>query len=338
MSHSYTNFPFPYQVQPQIPQMPQMTPMFAPALNQAMYAQSLPNILSMIQLKNTLQTQLLQLQLANLANKNMVASAGLLKHKISSPLDTPSPISTVETKPTTAAIPIQASALPEDPEICLEAQVKYMVQFFVNNFGRVSDKEIQAERQKFAHDERLLKVFDTMITKYSATTKTREEMVKWIIRRALKTCKQSIKASNKMNPKKTSARDASINEKLEDDQFEDWLDSMLPFRKNSKNKTMNSTFIAQIFESQGFRDDYKEFLNEFDEVTDKDTVKKAAKLTSFIIESIKKEKVGSIAKYKRVPWLKVWVQNTKKVALELEEGHLEEKSSKRVKSEDGESF
>lgn len=36
---------------------------------------------------------------------------------------------------------------------------------------------------------------------------------------------------------------------------------MLPFRKNSKNKTMNSDFLREIFSSKTFFNYYQEFLS-----------------------------------------------------------------------------
>jgi len=39
--------------------------------------------------------------------------------------------------------------------------------------------------------------------------------------------------------------------------------NLLPFRKNSKIKTMNLTFLEKVFSSQLFINDYCVFLNEF---------------------------------------------------------------------------
>jgi len=43
------------------------------------------------------------------------------------------------------------------------------------------------------------------------------------------------------------------------------FDALMPFKKNSKNKTMNSSFLADTFSSKAFRDDYCLFLNSFDD-------------------------------------------------------------------------
>jgi len=40
----------------------------------------------------------------------------------------------------------------------------------------------------------------------------------------------------------------------------------MPFRKNSKNKTMNNNFLSEVFSSEGFCDDYKDYLESLDEV------------------------------------------------------------------------
>lgn len=40
----------------------------------------------------------------------------------------------------------------------------------------------------------------------------------------------------------------------------------MPFKKGSKIKTMNSTFLKKVFKSKLFCEDYKEYLQKFDEL------------------------------------------------------------------------
>ena len=103
---------------------------------------------------------------------------------------------------------------------------------------------------------------------------------------------------------------------IQDD--EDLLKLLLPFRKNSKNKTMNSSFISEIFANEEFRQDYEtSYLVEFDQLTEKDNKEKVKRFVAFIEECVKKESYEAIKKYKRIPWLKIWMENTKKVAFEI---------------------
>lgn len=286
------------------------------------------NFLSLMKLQNDIQAQLLTLQMANL--RNLETKSPLpTQSKLTSPIETLSPPQTQETRPT--------FDLPNDPDICLEAQIKYMIQFFVNNYGAMTNKEIENARESYTQDEKLSKAFEALTMKYAATSKTREEMIKWIIRRVLKASKRAMKTSQKKDQKKllgdVCKRYFKDGETLdeENDTSENWVDSILPFRKNSKNKTMNSNFIAEIFESEEFKQDYKGFLKDFDDVTEKENNEKLRRFTRLVVECTKKENFDSISKYKRVPWLKVWIKNTKKVAYELDEGNFDGKASKKVK-------
>jgi len=301
-------------------------------LNQARLSQiqSAANISSLMKLKQEFQNQILSLQMAG-SMKTYESYAPISNYpatKIESPLESSSPLDNSTFKP--------LSELPNDPEICLEAQVKYMIQFFINHYGSSANKEIEKARQSYAHDSRLAKAFESLTMKYAATSKTREEMVKWIIRRVLKASKKIVKGNQKKD-QKTVLQDVCkryfLEENSPDQAEEDHLsvDAVLPFRKNSKNKTMNSTFIAEIFESQLFKDDYKEFLKDLDKITEKENLEKTRRFTKLVMECIKSGSFDKIAKYKRVPWLKNWIQNTNKVAIELDEGNYDGKASKKIK-------
>ena len=313
----------------------------------------IPSIIYLWNLRNALQNQVLKLQLTALANgaalnlpqlsegTTVSIPSPMMKTSIGSPLE--SVVSTTNSDCTLVKTETieNIKSLPNDPDICLEAQIKYMVQFFVNSFGKVTEIDVQAERKRFGHDQNLIKVFDALVAKYTSTTKTREEMIKWVVRRALKSCKQIIRKGEKISPKRVVKnlcekyfKNPADEVKKEEEEEINQAYSLLPFRKNSKNKTMNASFITEIFASEEFRRDYQAFLAGFDEITDKDTVKKSSKFTSYLIECVKKDSIKNIAKYKRVPWLNLWVLNTKKVAVELEEGGVETKFLKKIKFEE----
>lgn len=229
------------------------------------------------------------------------------------------------------------NVLPGDPDICLEAQIKYMVQFFINNYGIVRMKDIKEERRRYSYSAVLTKVFDTLATKYSMTTKTREELIKWIIRRVLMTSKQNIKGNKKISQKKlsnilskryfkvTKSSPGSQEEASGHDEDEEC---------QSKNKSINMNYIEEIFGSEEFQQDYDSFIRQFDDIIEKDTKEKMGRFLNFILECVKEDTIGEIMKYKRVPWLKSWVEKAGKIALELEDRNLEKKSWKKVKVDD----
>lgn len=298
------------------------------------YLPNFSNTLSLMKLQQDLHAQLTALHANKLPQLNDM-SAYIQKPKSISPT---SPIESVksETKPE----PESTLVLPNDPDICLEAQIKYMVQFFMNNFGIATSQELKQAKEKYSQNNKLVELFEALVSKYTTITKTREEMIKWIIRRCLKTSKNSMKKEQKKDQKKAlkdlctryfkeSGNDSNGEEEEAEGGF---VDRVLPFRKNSKNKTMNNSFILEIFQSEVFRNDYKEFLKDLDEISDKENSEKINRFTTFIVQCAKKGDFGPIAKYKRVPWLKLWNKNTKRVAHELDEGDFEGKANKKVKT------
>ena len=233
------------------------------------------------------------------------------------------------------------SFLPDDPNICLEAQIKHIVMFFIKEYGKQDEERIKQERARYVNFKPLLEVFDALVAKYSSTTKTREEMVKYILRRAFKFFRRSIKKAAKLDSKTVSTKlckryfNSSTEEvqKEEAKEDEDLLKLLLPFRKNSKNKTMNSAFICEVFGNEEFREDYKNYLQEFKELAEKDNKEKINRFTSFLEECIKKESYEEIKAYKRIPWLQVWNDKTRKVAHEILGKTTPKDSSKKTKVE-----
>lgn len=297
------------------------------------YHPSFSDLVNMLNLKSYLQTNLLNQQLCQLQkpvpvpmymNSNLPSQNFNLNFNIQSNYNQ-------EINP--------LNVLPGDPDICLEAQIKYMVQFFINNYGIVRMKDIKEERRRYSYSAVLTKVFDTLATKYSMTTKTREELIKWIIRRVLMTSKQNIKGNKKISQKKLSnivsqryfkANKSSPGSQDEVEGHEDWNESLHDM-KPSKNKTINMNFIEEIFGSEEFQQDYDSFIRQFDDIIEKDTKEKMGRFLNFILECVKDDTIGEIMKYKRVPWLKSWVEKACKIALELEDRNLEKKSWKKVK-------
>lgn len=224
------------------------------------------------------------------------------------------------------------------PNLLLEAQVSQILDFFIENFGIIEDQELYKEKMNYSQNPKLIKLFDTLQAKYSTSTKTKEELTKWIIRRTLKTGKQTEKEIHHLNIKRVlfenSKESQEVSFKLDYESesiHSQWIESVLPFKKNSKNKSMNSHFLAEIFGSDKFRRDYVIFLRNFDLVMEEDTIEKKKRFINFIIECMKQNTFEKILKYRRVPWLKVWVQNTKKVAEELRAKSNKQMACKQIK-------
>jgi len=205
----------------------------------------------------------------------------------------------------------------------LKAQVKEILNFVLENFGRVSESNFEKEKQKYSYDSDLVMVFDMLTAKYSSTIKTKEEMVKYTLRRAFKFIKNTLKKNCNSNNKAVSKTICNKYFHVSEEEManigteEETLKVLLPFRKHSKNKTMNTTFIGEIFASEEFCRDYQIYLEHFEGILEADNKNKVERFTSFIEDCIRKRKIKDIKNYKRIPWPKLWILNTKNIAQNL---------------------
>jgi len=214
-----------------------------------------------------------------------------------------------------------------DMEITLEFHIKHIVNFLINNFGRINQRDLEAERQKYEFDQSLTQVFDTLVSKYAATTKTKEEMIKYVLRKALKNIKDKVKEGCRKNDKEAgksfcqkyfnSSKEELLKMGVDIEDEDELLKLLLPFKKTSKNKTMNSNFLSKLFASDEFCSDYESYLNIFEKDAELDNNTKVKKFVTFILSCVKSKKTNSILNYKRVPWLKIWLNNTRNVGLQL---------------------
>ena len=229
------------------------------------------------------------------------------------------------------------------PETTLESNVKNIVNFFVESFGRANQAEIERERLKYEHNDQLRQVFDVLVAKYSATAKTKEEMIKYVFRKALRAIREKIREATKKSEKGVNkifcqkyfgASKEELLQKganLEDE--DEILDILLPFKKTSKNKTLNANFFSKIFASEEFCKEYTEYLADFEKEADLDNAGKIKRFISYIINCIKTKKTQSIIHYKRAPWLNIWLRNTKNVGLQLLKENCEASLKKKTKLE-----
>jgi len=205
----------------------------------------------------------------------------------------------------------------------LKGQVKEILNFVLENFGRVSESIFEKEKLKYSHDDDLMMVFDLLTAKYASTIKTKEEMVKYTLRRAFKFIKNTLKKNCNSSNKAVSKTICNKYFHVSDQDManigteEETLKVLLPFRKHSKNKTMNTTFIGEIFASEEFCRDYQIYLEHFEGILEADNKNKIDRFASFIEDSIRKRKVKDIKNYKRIPWPKLWILNTKNIAQNL---------------------
>lgn len=61
-----------------------------------------------------------------------------------------------------------------------------ILKYFVQNIGRVRSNRINGEREKFLNNPELRQIFDLLMKKYIMSNKTKEEKIKYILRKAFK--------------------------------------------------------------------------------------------------------------------------------------------------------
>jgi len=217
--------------------------------------------------------------------------------------------------------------LPKDCKGNLKADLKEMIIFIINHHGQIRESDLAKARMKYAADPTLLKVFETLYSKFSSTFKTRAEIVKYITRKAFSTIKNNSKRKVDCSSKEacevlckryfqTSSEDIQSSG-VEIDKRERFLQLLFPYQKNSKNKVQDMELISKLMSSKEFYEDYCLYVKNLDSILEADNNRKIPKFINHIISCIKKNQLDNILKYKRVPWLKTWIENTKGLAKEL---------------------
>jgi len=211
----------------------------------------------------------------------------------------------------------------QDPALELKNQISYMLDFFVNKFETVSQEEVSEQRSLYASHPVLLKLFDKLTQRYSASGRSREDMIRSVLRGALRFLKDSYRTKFHLTAKAASIKLCEKYFKPDDmgdinfDDEDQVLSFLLPYKKNSRNKTPNTKFITEIFASDEFCQDYKSYLESFDVAFKEDNSKKIARFHEFLLKCVEDNAIEKVQNYKRLPWLKVWQEATKVVALEL---------------------
>ena len=196
-----------------------------------------------------------------------------------------------------------------------------MLKFFIEEFGRNNQQEITKERQKYTLNPNLLNLFDCLIERYTITSKGREDMIRFIIRKALIFLKNSIREDGNLTVKRASVTFCqkyfkTYTKKTEDDE-EEIVDFFLPYKKKSKNKTANNCFISEIFASDVFNQDYLIYLKNIDKVFQQDNEKKISKFVAVLVHCVQEGNFEKVKTFKRLPWLNKWLETSKIIAYEL---------------------
>jgi len=208
----------------------------------------------------------------------------------------------------------------------LRAQIAQMLTYFVNYFGKASKEEVNSERNKYIFNKSLLGLFDSLAEKYALSGKCKEDMIRFVLRKTISCFRNNLRKNHNLSSKAASMMLCKKYFKIEAEEIlnqinieneEELLGFLLPYKKNSRNKTANNCFVAEIFASEVFRSDYTQHLENFDHLLNDDNQKKIDKFIEFSIICIENGTISKVKKYKRLPWLKVWLESTKILACEL---------------------
>jgi len=238
------------------------------------------------------------------------------------------PIKAEETDSFVSVSPVSAVTEPQEkPTETVEEVILGMVNFFVYEFGKAGAQNVAEQRAKYAGDESLLELFDILVKKYDSSSKCREDMIRFILRKAIASMRDAIR-----DRKIVSAKAASMElcQKYFKDKFDDLIENnidiededavlsfLLPYKKKSRNKTANACFITEIFASELFYQDYIKFLDSFDKILEEDNQKKVQRFAKFLAECVREKRFTKVAAYKRLPWLRTWLYSSKIIANEL---------------------
>ncbi len=222
---------------------------------------------------------------------------------------------------TTSAPLLQRVELPN-----LKSQVAAILSFILENHDNASKQDYSEERAKYINNPRLLALFDMLLDRYVSSTKCREDMVRFVFRKAISCLRNSLRKENNLTTKAASLLlcqryfkldSVEITGKINVEDEDQILNFLLPYKKNSRNKTANSSFITEIFSSEVFHEDYVKYLGKIDGVLNEDNQKKIEKFVDFLVACVENNTFDKIKNYKRLPWLKVWLEATKVLGHEL---------------------
>ncbi|CAD8124943.1 unnamed protein product [Paramecium sonneborni] len=182
----------------------------------------------------------------------------------------------------------------------LQEEVYKMIDFLMKNLNYLSKEQIFTYQKTFRYwsQKKALKyIFFQIFTRYLQAVKTREEMIKFIIRKSMKYQKQT---QNK----------EQLKEKKE-------------------MKKMNNAFVKQLFQNTSYLQHYQNFLNQYLQLALNENQQKIKKYVAYIVELILSDQIHQVLDYKRFPWLNDWINQSVQIAKDLE--NLQKQDSKKRK-------
>lgn len=234
---------------------------------------------------------------------------------------------------------------PCDPNKSVKAHLKDIMYYILNNFGTLNVEELLMEKLKYRNDKELCVVFDTLLDRYASIVKTRDDMARCLLKKVVKRMKQKMRRENtKSVTNEDNARKRNfkiffdeMSGKMEDDLEEEDEDSekFLPsFKRGSKDVRIITGNTISSFSHDELYQGFQEYVENLDYNLDLDNNKKIDRFVKYIEGLMKKNAVKEIKKYKRIPWLKTWIESTKKIAYELANNNQPEGERKIVKKEE----
>ncbi|CAK68328.1 unnamed protein product (macronuclear) [Paramecium tetraurelia] len=184
----------------------------------------------------------------------------------------------------------------------LQEEVYKMIDFLMRHLNYLSKEQIFAYQKAFrfwTQKKALKSVFFQIFTRYLQVVKTREEMIKFIIRKSMKHQRQT-QSKEQMKEKKVI-------------------------------KKMNNSFVKQLFQNTSYQQDYSNFLNQYLQLALNENQQKIRKYVVFIMEMIVSDQINQVLNYKRFPWLNDWINQSVQLAQELQNPQNQNQESKKRK-------
>jgi len=223
-----------------------------------------------------------------------------------------------------------SSSIMEKPmnQQCLKFRVKRMLTYLLENFGKVKESDLNNEKARYADEPILVELFDALVKRYSSTFKTKDEILKYITRKAFTTIRSNYKQDS--NPKRNGMMSNALCKRyfrvssdeveklgIDINHRESFLQVLFPYRKNCKNKARYKDLIERLASSQEFYEDYCTFVHEFMNIMESEKDKKANLFVPFLLDCVRKGNVEEVANYKRIPWLETWIRLAEITAEEI---------------------
>ncbi len=201
----------------------------------------LNRLLCTLQLRQNIQTNLFKMQMtrllelkSSLLNKFNQQQESFQYQGGDASLKTVSDTSVKEEAVFTKEESTSSSFMDGTPD--LKQEIKNIIIYVLENYGRINEAVFNSEKAKYSYNKDLQTVFELLTSKYSSTIKTKEEMVKYILRKAFKFVKNNLKKGKNTNKSSVSKAlcdkyfHASQEDISKSGSEELFLKSILPFR------------------------------------------------------------------------------------------------------------